>query len=54
MKSSLEAEVAANMPKPISWQQMRDAVAKDKVMSMLADQIIEGLPPEKKFLRHEL
>ena len=54
LESGLEAEVAANMPQPISWQQVRDAVDKDKVMSMLAHQITEGFPPEKKLLRHEL
>ena len=54
LETSIEAEVAANIPQPISWQQVRDSVAKDKVMSMLAHQIAEGFPPEKKLLRQEL
>ena len=54
MEACLEATVAASMPHPNSWQEMRDAVAADKVMSMLADQICEGFPPDKKLLRLEL
>ena len=49
-----EAMVAAAMPNPISWQQLRDAVAKDKIMIMLAEQISSGFPPDKKLLRLEL
>ena len=54
LEAGLEATVAANMPHPISWQELRYAVASDKVMSMLADQICEGFPPDKKLLRLEL
>ena len=54
METILEAEVAANMPHPISWEQVRNEVAKDEVMFMLAQQITEGFPPEKKLLRQEL
>jgi hypothetical protein len=50
----LEATVAANMPHPISWPEVRDAVSKDKVLGMLADQISDGFPPDKKLLRLEL
>ena len=42
------------MPLPITWTQIRDAVESDKVLTMLADQISEGFPPDKKLLRHEL
>ena len=54
MEASLEATVAATMPHPISWQEVRDAVSKDKVMDMLAQQISDGFPPDKKLLRLEL
>ena len=54
MEACLEATVAASMPHPNSWQEMRDAVAADKVMSMLADQICRGFPLDKKLLRLEL
>ena len=46
--------VAANMPHPITWEQLREAVAKDKVMTMLAEQVSSGFPPDKKLLRLEL
>ena len=42
------------MPHPILWQKLRYVVAKDKVMTMLADQISTGFPPEKKLRRLEL
>ena len=54
MESIIESMVAANMPHPVTWQQVRDAVASDKIMAMLLDQITEGFPPEKAFLRLEL
>ena len=54
IETVLEAEGAANIPHPISWDQVRDEVAKDKVKFMLAQQITEGFPPEKKLLRQEL
>ena len=54
MESAIEATVAANMLHPISWQELRDAVSSDKVMSMLSDQICDGFPPDKKLLRMEL
>ena len=54
IETVLEAEGAANIPHPISWDQVRDEVAKDKVKFMLAEQITEGFPPEKKLLRREL
>ena len=54
METILEAEIAANMPHPISWEQARNKVAKDEVMFMLAQQIAKGFPPEKKLLRQEL
>ena len=44
LESRLEAEVAAIMPQQISWQQVRETVAKDKVLTMLADQVTEGFP----------
>ena len=50
IETVLEAEGAANIPHPISWDQVRDEVAKDKVKFMLAHQITEGFPPEKKLL----
>ena len=54
LEASIEAVVAAHAPQPLSWQQVRDAVAKDKVMAMLSDQISAGFPPDKKLLRLEL
>ena len=54
LEAGLEAVVAANIPHPISWQEVREAVACDKVMTMLADQISDGFPPDKKLLRLEL
>ena len=54
LEAGLEATVAANMIHPISWQEMRDAVSGDKVLAMLADQISDGFPPDKKLLRIEL
>ena len=50
----IEAMVAANVPNPITWQQIRDEVGRDKTMVMLAAQVTEGFPPEKKLLRLEL
>ena len=54
LEAGLEAMVAAAIPHPITWQQLRDAVAKDKVMTMLSEQISSGFPPDKKLLRLEL
>ena len=54
LDASLEAMVPAAMPHPILWQKLRYVVAKDKVMTMLADQISTGFPPEKKLRRLEL
>ena len=54
METVVEAEVATNIPHPISWEQVRDEVAKDKVMFMLVQQITEGFPPEKKLARQDL
>ena len=57
METVLEAAAAASCDMtlhPISWQDLREAVARDKVMSMLADQVRDGFPPEKKLLRLEL
>ena len=50
----IEAQIAANIPAPMTWQQIRDEVSRDKTMTMLADQITEGFPPDKKLLRLEL
>ena len=50
----IEAQVAANIPAPITWQQIRDEVSRDKIMTMLSDQIVDGFPPDKKLLRLEL
>ena len=50
----IEAQVAANIPAPVTWMQIRDEVSKDKIMSMLSNQISEGFPPDKKLLRLEL
>ena len=50
----IEYSVSANMIQPISWQQLRDHVSRDKTMRMLCDQISGGFPPEKKLLREEL
>ena len=54
LEAGIEAVVAAAMPQPISWQQLRDAVAQDKTMTMLSEQITSGFPPDKKLLRLEL
>ena len=54
MEVSIEAQVAASVPAPLTWQQIRDAVSADKTMTMLADQISDGFPPDKKLLRLEL
>ena len=54
LEAGLEAMVAATMPHPITWEQLREAVAKDKVMTMLAEQVSSGFPPDKKLLRLEL
>ena len=50
----LEYKVSANIPHPISWQQLREHVSKDSTLQMLSDQISSGFPPEKKLLRLEL
>ena len=50
----IEAPVAANIPTPVTWQQIRDKVSKDKIMTILCDQISDGFPPNKKLLRLEL
>ena len=54
MELSIEHQIAAAVPAPISWQQIRDEVSRDKVMGLLADQISDGFPPDKKLLRLEL
>ena len=54
MELFIENMVAANMPQPISWERLRDHVARDPVMRMLCDQISNGFPPDKKLLRMEL
>ena len=54
LEAIIEAEVAANIPTPMTWQQIREEVARDKTMTMLAEQITEGFPPDKKLLRLEL
>ena len=54
MELSIEHQIAAAVPAPISWQQIREEVCRDKVMGLLADQISEGFPPDKKLLRLEL
>ena len=54
MDARIEAQVAASIPKPITWEQIRDEVNRDKVMVMLSDQISDGWPPDKKLLRLEL
>ena len=54
MEATIEAQVAAVTPTPLTWQQIRDEFSKDKVMSMLCDQIVDGFPDEKKLLRLEL
>ena len=37
MEAGLEAMVASAMPNPISWQQLREAVGRDKTMTLLAE-----------------
>ena len=54
IEAGIEAQVAANIPTPLTWQQIRDEVSRDKIMTMLADQITEGFPPDKRLLRLEL
>ena len=54
IEAIIEAQVASVTPAPLTWQQIRDEVSKDKVMSMLCDQIVDGFPDEKKLLRLEL
>ena len=54
LEAGIEATVVAAIPHPISWQQVRDAVAKNEVMAMLTEQISNGFPPDKKLLRIEL
>ena len=44
IKLMIEAQVAANIPTPVTWQQIRDEVSKDKIMTMLCDQITDGFP----------
>ena len=51
LDASLEVMVAAAMPHPISWQKLRNAVSKDKVLTMLADQISTGSPAQVIFGR---
>ena len=53
-ESQIEYQVAASVPTPITWQQIREEVSKDKVMRLLADQITDGFPPDRKLLRLEL
>ena len=54
MEVIIEAQVASNVLTPVTWQQIRDEVGRDKIMTMLTDQISEGFPPDKKLLRLEL
>ena len=54
MELIIEHQIAAAVPAPISWQQIREEVSRDKVMGLLADQISDGFPPDKKLLRLEL
>ena len=48
MEATIEAQVASNILTPVTWQQIRDDVAKDKIMMMVTDQISEGFAPDKK------
>ena len=50
----IEYKVASAIPQPISWEQLREHVAKDETMRLLTDQISSGFPPDKKLLRLEL
>ena len=52
LELGIESQIAATMPNPITWQEIRDAVSKDKLMNMLADQISDGFPPDKKTLKN--
>ena len=54
LESHIEHQVAATVPTPITWQQIREEVFKDKVMKLLADQISDGFPQDRKLLRLEL
>ena len=54
MEATIEATVAANTPSPITWEQIRDEVSKDKVMAMLCSQITDGFPPDRRLMRVEL
>ena len=54
MDTVIKAQVATNTLAPITWGQVRDEVAKDKVSMMLCSQIVDGVPSEKKLLREEL
>ena len=54
MELSIESQVAAAVPAPISWQQIRDEISQDKTSGLLLDQICDGFPPDKKLLRTEL
>ena len=47
----IEYKVAANIPQPISWAQLREHVARDETLKLLCDQISSGFPPDKKLLR---
>ena len=54
MEAAIEAQVASNIPTPMTWQQVREEVSRDKIMTMLSDQITEGFPPDRKLVRLEL
>ena len=54
MEAAIEAQVASNIPTPMTWQQVREEVSRDKTMTMLTDQITEGFPPDRKLVRLEL
>ena len=54
LESHIEHQVAASAPTPISWPQIREEASKDKVTRLLADQITDGFPPDRKLLRLEL
>ena len=54
LELSIESQIAASMPHPISWQEMRNAVSGDDILKMLVDQITDGFPPDKKLLRLDL
>ena len=54
MEATIEAQVASNIPTPMTWQQVREEVSRDKIMTMLSDQITEGFLPDRKLVRLEL